>query len=66
MEKNRLREFLKRVRIALPIIVGFVLGKVLAQTVGHHASEFFIGGFMLGIIATQLIYAAFERPFGSE
>lgn len=66
MEQNRLREFMKRLRIALSAIIGFIAGKLLAQSIGHHASEFFIGGFMLGVIATQLLYAAFERLFGAE
>lgn len=64
MEQHRLREFLRRANLALSIIVGFIVGKLLAQSVGHHASEFFIGGFMLGMIATRLLTAAIERLMG--
>lgn len=64
--EQQLREFLKRARIALSIIVGFVVGKLLVQAMGHHTSEFFIGGFMLGVIATHALYAVIERLGGNN
>lgn len=50
------QEIFQRLRIGLAIVVGFVTGKLLATTMGHHASEFFIGGFGLGVFATHGIY----------
>lgn len=64
MEQNRLREFLKRLRIAVSVVAGFAAGKALVQPMGHHKSAFFMGGFLPGMIATQLLYAAVERPGG--
>lgn len=64
VEQARLREFLKRLRIAVPAVVGFITGKWLAQSMGHHESEFFMGGFALGMAATQLLYLAVARLGG--
>ncbi|WP_156302230.1 hypothetical protein [Methylogaea oryzae] len=58
MEQARWGEFLKRLRIAVSALTGFLAGKWLAQSMGHHESEFFIGGFLLGSAAIQLLYLA--------
>lgn len=47
------QEIFKRLRIGLALVVGFASGKLLATHFGHHASEFFIGGFGLGVVLTQ-------------
>lgn len=60
MEQQRWCEFLKRARIALSVLVGFMVGKLLVLSVGHHTSEFFIGGFMLGVIATQWLFTVWD------
>lgn len=57
-------EIIRRLRIGLALVVGFLTGKALAVTLQHHASEFFIGGFLLGFIFTQLIFRAFDSWTG--
>jgi cytosine/uracil/thiamine/allantoin permease len=46
--------------MGLSLVVGFLLGKFLAEQFPHHASEFFSGGFLLGVILTQGLYWAIE------
>jgi hypothetical protein len=49
-------EFLKRVRLAVAIVVGFVAGRLAADYVGHHRSEIFSGVFLLGVILIQGVF----------
>lgn len=53
-------EITHRLRIGLALVVGFLTGKTLAGALPHHASEFFIGGFMLGFMLTRLIFRGFD------
>ncbi|SMF93414.1 hypothetical protein SAMN02949497_0695 [Methylomagnum ishizawai] len=59
-------EMVKRLRIGSALGVGFVLGRFLATEMGHHASEFFIGGFGLGVVLTQGLYWAVDRLAGKN
>lgn len=59
-------EIFKRLRIGLSLVVGFFTGKFLATTMQHHASEFFIGGFGVGVVLTQLVYWGIESLWGRE
>ncbi|HYE37684.1 hypothetical protein [Methylocaldum sp.] len=59
-------EIFKRLRIGLSLVVGFFTGKFLATTMQHHASEFFIGGFGVGFVLTQLVYWSIESLSGSK
>jgi heme/copper-type cytochrome/quinol oxidase subunit 4 len=54
------QEIVKRLRIGFALAVGFAVGKFFATTMGHHASEFFIGGFGLGVILTHAAYWAVD------
>jgi len=47
------QEIYKRLKIGLSIVVGFFAGKYAASHFGHHASEFFIAFFGLGVVFTQ-------------
>ena len=49
-----------RLRIGLALVVGFVSGKLLAEGMQHHASEFFIGGFMSGFLLTRAAFWALD------
>lgn len=53
-------EIVKRLRIGFALVVGFAVGKFAATTIGHHASEFFIGGFGLGVVLTHAAYWAVD------
>jgi hypothetical protein len=53
-------EITHRLRVGVSLVVGFLVGKFLAGTLQHHASEFFIGGFMLGFIASQAMFRAVD------
>lgn len=57
------KEIIQRLRIGFAIVIGFLFGKFLATTMGHHASEFFIGGFGLGVVVIQGIYWLFDTFF---
>lgn len=54
-------EIIKRLRIGLALVVGYLTGKGLGQFMGHHPSEFFVAGFGLGVILTHAAYWAFDR-----
>jgi hypothetical protein len=58
------QEIVKRLRIGFALVVGFAVGKFLATTVGHHASEFFIGGFGIGVVLTHATYWAYDSLSG--
>lgn len=60
------QEIIKRLRIGFALVVGFSLGKFCAVTAGHHASEFFIGGFGLGVVGTQAIYWLVDSFSGKD
>jgi hypothetical protein len=59
-------EIFRRLRIGLSLVVGFFTGKFLATTMQHHASEFFIGGFGVGVVLTQLVCWGVESRWGSK
>ncbi len=59
-------EIFKRLRIGLSLVVGFFTGKFLATAMQHHASEFFIGGFGVGVVLTQLVYWGIESLWGHK
>ncbi|MGZ8218527.1 hypothetical protein [Methylomagnum sp.] len=60
------QEIIKRLRIGFALVVGFAVGKFAAVTAGHHASEFFIGGFGLGVVATHGIYWLVDAFSGKD
>lgn len=60
------KEIFRRLRIGSALVVGFFTGKFLATTMQHHASEFFIGGFGVGFVLTQLVYWSIESLSGSK
>ena len=60
------QDIAKRLRIGSALVVGFLLGKFFATTQGHHASEFFIGGFGLGVVLTQGLYWAIDTFWGNK
>ncbi|BBA35474.1 uncharacterized protein sS8_3537 [Methylocaldum marinum] len=60
------KEIFKRLRIGLSLVVGFFTGKLLATTMQHHASEFFIGGFGVGVVLTNLVYRGVESLRGGK
>lgn len=53
-------EIIHRLRVGFSLLVGFLSGKFAAETLQHHASEFFIGGFLLGFLLSQLLFRAFD------
>ena len=57
-------EITKRLKIGAAIVVGFLAGKFAAGLGGGHASEFFIGGFGLGVILTQAAFWLIDRMTG--
>lgn len=59
-------EIVHRLRVGFALGVGLVAGKFAAQTMQHHASEFFIGGFMLGMMLTHGCYWLFDRLRGRD
>jgi uncharacterized membrane protein YeaQ/YmgE (transglycosylase-associated protein family) len=54
-------EIVHRLRVGFALVVGVLAGKFAAQTMQRHASEFFIGAFMLGVIVTHGCYWLFDR-----
>ncbi len=54
-------EIVQRLRVGFALVVGVVAGKFAAEAMQHHASEFFIGGFMLGVMLTHGCYWLFDR-----
>lgn len=60
------KEIFYRLRVGLSLVVGFLLGKFLAEQFPHHASEFFSGSFLLGVILTQGLYWAIEALMGDR
>jgi hypothetical protein len=46
-------DILTRLKIGLALVVGYVTGTAAARYFGHHGSEFFSGGFLFGVLATQ-------------
>ena len=59
-------EMTKRLRIGLALVVGFATGKLLATHLGHHASEFFIGGFGIGVVLTQGAFWLLDNLSGGD
>lgn len=67
--KSALTEFGKRLRIGLALVVGSLTGQWLAGHVEQHASEFFSGGFLFGVIVSQYLfklYDAYKKPPSSN
>lgn len=60
------REIFIRLRLGLALVVGFSLGKYLAVTMEHHASEFFIAGFGMGIVLTQGLFWLGDKLIGTN
>ncbi|QJD28903.1 hypothetical protein [Methylococcus geothermalis] len=60
------QDIFHRLRVGLSLVVGFVSGKLLAGHFQHHPSEFFIGGFLLGVIFTQGLYWVIETLSGDR
>lgn len=58
------QEIFKRLRIGAALAVGFLTGKFFAGAMPHHASEFFIGGFGLGVVVTHMVYWAIDSFSG--
>jgi uncharacterized membrane protein YfcA len=54
-------EIIKRLRIGLALVIGYVAGNGLGQLMGHHPSEFFVVGFGLGVIVTQAGFWLLDR-----
>lgn len=54
-------EFLKRIRIAIAILVGYGCGRFAADAVGQHWSEVFSGMFLLGVLSTQWLLGKLQR-----
>jgi hypothetical protein len=61
-----INEISKRLRIGSAIVVGFLTGKYFATALQHHASEFFIGGFGIGVVLTQGLYWALDSWTGKN
>jgi Na+-driven multidrug efflux pump len=61
-----INEILTTLRVGLSLVVGFIAGKTLATTLQHHASEFFIGGFMLGVLFTWVVYWGIDALIGDR
>jgi len=59
-------EIIHRLRVGFALVVGVLAGKFTAQAMQHHASEFFIGGFMLGVMVTHGCYWLFDRLRNSD
>ena len=58
------QEIFKRLRIGSALVVGYLVGKWLGTYMGHHASEFFIVGFGLGVVGTQGLFWILQRGRG--
>lgn len=59
-------ELLNKLRILLYLAAGFLLGKFAAGYGERFASEYFIGGFMLGIAVVYLVYSAIDYFFSKS
>ncbi|MDD2767486.1 MAG: hypothetical protein PHT19_02050 [Methylococcus sp.] len=60
------QDIFHRLRVGLALLAGFVSGKLLGEYFQHHASEFFIGGFLLGFLLTQGVYWIIDSLFGDR
>ncbi len=60
------QEIFKRLRIGSALLAGFLTGKFFAATMPHHASEFFIGGFGLGVVLTHAAYWVVDSLSGGK
>ncbi|GAB6046594.1 hypothetical protein JCM19379_04170 [Methyloparacoccus murrellii] len=56
-----IEEIVKRLRIGLALLLGYLCGKGLGSWAGHHASEFFVLGFGLGVLLTQAAFWQLDR-----
>lgn len=54
------REIYTRLKIGLSIVAGFFAGKFGAPHFGHHASEFFVALFGLGVLFSQALFRVIE------
>lgn len=55
-----MQEFMKRIRIAIAIMVGYVLGRVASEYAAVHQPEVFSGGFLMGVLVTQGLFKLWE------
>jgi hypothetical protein len=46
-------EIKQRLRIGLALLIGYLSGKGLGLFLGHHPSESFVVGSLLGVLGTQ-------------
>lgn len=50
-----------RLRIGLALLVGYFTGKALGTLLGHHPSESFVIGSLLGVLGTQGGFWLYDR-----
>ena len=50
-----------RLRIGLALLVGYFTGKALGTLLGHHPSESFVIGSLLGVLGTQGSFWWYDR-----
>jgi len=54
-------ELKKRLRIGLALLIGYFTGKGLGLFLGHHPSESFVVGSLLGVLGTQGSFWLYDR-----
>jgi hypothetical protein len=54
------QEIVKRLKIGLSLVVGFVVGKLAASWGIAHYSALFSAGFLAGSVGTQGVFRLFE------
>ena len=54
-------ELKKRLRIGLALLIGYFTGKGLGLFLGHHPSESFVIGSLLGVLGTQGSFWLYDR-----
>jgi len=54
-------ELKKRLRIGFALLIGYFTGKGLGLFLGHHPSESFVLGSLLGVLGTQGSFWLYDR-----
>lgn len=54
-------EIKQRLRIGLALFIGYLSGKGLGLFLGHHPSESFVVGSLLGVLGTQGSFWLYDR-----
>jgi hypothetical protein len=54
-------ELKQRLRIGLALVIGYFTGKELGILLGHHPSESFVIGSLLGVLGTQGSFWWYDR-----